>query len=417
MKTNRYEVALLVGVCVLAVFGFACTPTPPTDACVAGASTRTQGCDEFKGLNARLYKNEAEHTAGDWHPLDTGDTLHTDSSGEAELNFSDCWSGRLYLFENSAGEIFVRDCRKASYDSVSNLCIPNGTWYSGKCRGEFSATTGSVRLTKLGTSFSITALPEDRETSLVVVLEGQILVEPVLSYEPTKLGQAVEVAEEQFYFTMPDAMLTDVAGLEPRAQHPVEKLGPVARELGIVDWMFDVRDRAGKEDVLPPNWPPELGGEARPPTEPPPTEPPTEPPPTGNGFVVTSGGGALNDPRVQEAMLRGVDWQTAGPAGTPDGGKVVAFVGNQPVDPVSDLAYDPEKSKALLEEADYRPDQPLVVLHPAGDQPLEKVAHLVARDLGMLGIKAVVQAVPAAELSNQASARMQAGEPVIAVSR
>jgi hypothetical protein len=412
MKTNRYEVAFLLGVCVLAIFGFACTPTPPTDACVAGASTRTQGCDEFKRLIAKVFKNEVEHTAGGWHPLDTGDTLHTDENGEAELNFSDCWDGRLYLFENSVGNIRVRDCRKAVYYSTSNLCIPNGTWYSGKCRGEFSATTGSVRLTKLGTSFSITALPENREISLVVVLEGRVDVEPVLSYDPTELGEPSEVDGGHFYFTMPDALLSDVAGLEPRVQHPVEELGPVARELGIVDWMFKVRDRAGEEDVLPPNWPPELGGEARPPTE-----PPTEPPPAGNGFVVTSGGGALNDPRVQEAMLRAVDWQTAGPAGTPDGGKVVAFVGDDPVDPVSDLAYDPEKSKALLEEAGYKPDQPLVVLHPAGDQPLEKVAYLVARDLGMLGIEAVVQAAAAAELEKQASARMQAGEPVIAVSR
>jgi hypothetical protein len=412
MKTNRHKFAFLSGVCLLAVCVSACTPTPPTGACVAGAGTRTQGCDEFTRLIARLYMNGTEHTAGGWHPLDTGDTLETDPSGEAELNFSDCWDGRLYLFENGAGNIRVRDCRKADYDSVSNLCIPNGSWYSGKCRGEFSATTSSVRLTKLGTSFSITALPENREISLVVVLEGEVLVEPVLSYEPTKLGPSDEVAGGHFYFTMPDAMLSDVAGLEPRVQHPVEKLGPVAEELGTVDWMFDVRNRAGQEDVLPPNWPPELGGEARPPTE-----PPTEPPLAANGFVVTSGGVALNDPRVQEAMLRAVDWQTAGPSGAPDGGKVVAFVGDKPVDPISDLAYDPEKSEALLEEAGYKPDQPLLVLHPAGDQPLEKVAHLVARDLGMLGIKAVVQAVPAAELEKQASARMQAGEPVIALSR
>jgi hypothetical protein len=195
-----------------------------------------------------------------WHPLDTGDTLSADKNGEAELNFSDCWPGKLYLFDNSKGKIRVRDCHKAQYDEVSDLCNPDGSVFSEKCRGEFSATTGSVRLTKLGTSFSVTALPEDREISLVVVLEGQVTVEPVLSYDPeTKLGEALDVPEG-FYFTMPDAMLSDVAGLEPREWHPVDKLGPVAEELGSVDWMIEVHDRAKKGGVLPDNWPLELVG-------------------------------------------------------------------------------------------------------------------------------------------------------------
>lgn len=117
-------------------------------------------------------------------------------------------------------------------------------------------------MTKLGTSFSITALPEDREISLVVVLEGRVMVEPVLSYDPTELGQALDVPGGEFYFTMPDAMLSDVAGLEPRVAHPVDELEPVARELGIVDWMIKVRDRAEEGGVLPDNWPPGLGERA-----------------------------------------------------------------------------------------------------------------------------------------------------------
>jgi hypothetical protein len=273
MKTNRSGVGFLLAVCVLAICAHACGPDDvPEPECVDGASERTEGCDEFTRLIAVVEKNGTAQNDGDWHPLDTGDTLATNDSGEAELNFSDCWDGRLFLFDNSEGNIRVRDCHKAQYDEVSNLCIPNGTWYSGKCRGEFSATTGSVQLTKLGTSFSITALPEGREISLVVVVEGQVRVEPVLSYNPTDLGQALDVSGGAFYFTMPDAMLSDVAGLEPRVAHPVDELGAVARELGIVDWMLDVRDRAKEDGVLPDNWPPELGGaggEEGSPTEPP----------------------------------------------------------------------------------------------------------------------------------------------------
>ena len=269
MKTNRYEVGFLLAVCVLAIYALACDGPPPAGeepepepVCVDGASDRTEGCDEFKRLIAVVRKNGTAQNDDDWHPLETNDTLSADENGEAELNFSDCWAGRLYLFDNSSGKIRVRDCHKADYNAVNLWCVPDGTWYSDRCQGEFSAGTGSVVMTKLGTSFSITALPEDREISLVVVLEGRVMVEPVLSYDPTELGQALDVPGGEFYFTMPDAMLSDVAGLEPRVAHPVDELEPVARELGIVDWMIKVRDRAEEGGVLPDNWPPGLGERA-----------------------------------------------------------------------------------------------------------------------------------------------------------
>jgi hypothetical protein len=412
MKTNRYEIGVLLVACVLAIVALSCGPTePPPPECPSGGSDRTAGCDEFKRWNAVIRKNGVAHSASGWHPLAAGDALSADATGEAELNFSDCWDGRLYLFDGSEGEVLVRDCRKAQYDEVSNLCIPNGTLYSSKCLGEFSVSSGSGTMTKLGTSFSVTALPGDREISLVVVLEGQVRVEAVKSFDPTVLEQATDVSAGEFYFTMPDAILSDVAGLRPRTRHSVSDLWPVARELGIEDWMVKVRGRAEEDGVLPNNWPPELGGPGGE-QGPGPVTPPDE-----NGYMVTSGGGALNDPRVQEAMYRAVDWQTAGPAGSPSGGTATVFIGDKPVDAVKDLAQDPEMSKALLDEAGYAGDQLVVVLFPVEDQPLEKVAYLVARDLGMLGIEAVVEEVPGGELKTVMAVRMEAGEPVIVVSR
>jgi hypothetical protein len=399
---------------MVGIFAYACktkTPEPPAVQCVAGANDRTQGCDEFKRLLSKVFKNSVEVTNSKWNPLETGDTLHTNENGEAELNFSDCWDGRLYLFMLSETDIGVRDCHKGEYNSVSNQCVPNGSVFSSKCLGEYTIDTQSCRMIKLGSSFSVTALPENRDITLVVVLEGRVRAEPVLSYNPTVLGEASIISGGEFYFTMPDETLSEVAGFAPRTSHPIEELGPVARELGVVEWMFDVRDKADEDGVLPENWPEELGG------SPVVEVPQTEPPSIVNGFFVNSGGGILNDPRGQEAMYRAIDWPRLEQAGSPGGETVTASLGEETVEPINDIPRDLEMAAALLDEVSYTGDQPITVLYPVEDQNLEEAAHLLTQDLSTLGIEAVVEAVPGSELILQMETRMQAGIPVIALSR
>ena len=55
MKTNRYEIAFLLAVCVLSLFALACDGTPTS----CTNSTRTQGNDEFKRWVAVVSKNGA----------------------------------------------------------------------------------------------------------------------------------------------------------------------------------------------------------------------------------------------------------------------------------------------------------------------------------------------------------------------
>lgn len=401
MKTNRYEIAFFLVLCALSLFVLTCTPPPPP-ACTAGNSTRTQGCDEFKRWQTRVFKNSSEFALANWHPLNTGDALSTDTSGEAELNLSACWAGRIYIFKDSAANFQVQQCRAAEFPTSSN-CIPFGNWYVGKCAGEFVVYTGSARIVKTGTSFSATFLPDLRQTTLVVVLEGQVSVEPVETFDPTELGPATDVSEGQFYFTMPNAELSDIAGLEPRRTHPIEDLPVVVNALGIQDWMFGVRDRAEEDGVLPGNWPAELGGQAQPP----------EAPAAAEGLVVTPGGGPLDDPRVQEAVIRGVDWLAA----RGDGEDVTAFLANQPVDAINDLAYDPELGLALLREAGYPEGLPVVVLYPAEDARLAEAAKLAADNLRELRIQADIQPVPTGDLEAQRVLLIEAGEAVLALTR
>jgi hypothetical protein len=401
MNMNRHQIAFLLVACAFALVTLTCTPSP-APACPSGSSTRTQGCDEFKGWNAQVLKNSSGFTLAGWHPLTSGDELSSDNTGEAELNLSACWAGRIYIFKNSGGQFRVAQCRRAAY-TTSSSCIPFGTWYVGACAGEFSLSTGSAKVTKTGTSFSATFLPENREVTLVVVLEGRVSVEPVESFDPTQLGPASDVAEGQFYFTMPDAVLSDIAGLEPRTAHPLEDLPRVADELGILDWMFEVREKADEDGVLPGNWPQELGGQTPSPEPPPPTE----------GFVVVSDGGVFADPRVQEAVIRGVDWSVAG-----GGEDVTAVVDEQPLNAVDDLAYDPDLALALLEEAGVGEGQPFWIAYPVEDPQLAEAAEAAAEYLRGLGIIAVrTDAVPFDELEEVTGRAIESGRPVVLLIR
>jgi hypothetical protein len=413
MKTNRYEIGFLLAVCAMALVALTCG-TPTTSACTAGKATRTGGCDEFTRMDARVYKNSVEHTASGWYPLVKGDELSTDTAGQAEVNLSDCYNGHIFIFRASGGAFHVENCTKTQYPS-SGYCDAFGTWYVGACANEFNPVyTGSGKIVKTGTTFSVTYLPENREITLVVALDGRLTVEPVQSVDPTELAPADPVAADSFYFTMPDDRLDRVAGLEPRQEHPITELAPVAFELGIQEWMIDISNQARRDGVLPPDWPADLGGAGEGAAQPP-SEPPSEP--GGGGIVVTLGGGPLADSRVAEGMLHAVDWTAARDAAAPDGGPVQANLPNGSIDLLAQMPFDPEAAQALFDEAGYERDQPVTILFPEEDEQLGRMAELVAKYLGGVNVGAEIQPVPAAEIVALTKMRMQAGEPVLALVR
>ena len=161
---NIYQGLFFLLVPVLALFAITCNGNGPGETCPSGNPTRTDGNNEFKRWLAQVFKNSGEVTDDCWHPLDSDDTLSTDSSGEAELNFSDCYPGRLYCFKNSSGTIRVKGCRKAEYPTEAT-CVLDGSWYTGACAGEYQLHTGSGLIKKVSSTFSTTYLPENRSDS------------------------------------------------------------------------------------------------------------------------------------------------------------------------------------------------------------------------------------------------------------
>ena len=117
MRTNRHEIAYLLGVCTLALVALTCGDTAEP-VCPTGSSLRTSGCDEFAALHAEVLSNGLPHEAEGWHPLAQRDTLTTDAEGEAELNLSDCYPGHIYLFRDSGFAFRVTNCTAAEYAST-----------------------------------------------------------------------------------------------------------------------------------------------------------------------------------------------------------------------------------------------------------------------------------------------------------
>ena len=407
MLTNRYRVALLLVVCMLAVVVSGC---PPQE-CPAGANpTRTEGNDEFRRWAAVVSKNGAAVADSCWNPLADDDTLSANADGEAELNFSACWAGRIFIFQDSGGTFQTQKCREADYPG-SATCVAFGDWYLGLCAGEFMIHTGSASIEKTGTSLSIAYLPDKLDLTLVVVLEGRVRVTPVDSFGPTVLGPPEIVSappsEGTFYFTMPLDRLSPVAGLEPRRVYSVAELPALVDALGIHDWMLKVADKATQDGVLPPTWPKELGGIGEPGRE----------RPERDGYVVTLGGGALEDARVVEGMLLAVDWQAAQSVGAPSGGVVSARTPDGVIDDLSRTPYEPDKAAVLLDRAGYERDQPVTILYPKEDEPLGRTAELLAKYLAGVNVGAVPRAVAGAEMNEMMINLIQAGEMVLSLAR
>ena len=419
MKSRKYDLGFFLFVGLLSLFALTCqngngNGNGGTTACPVGNSARTEGNDEFRRVNSTIYKGTsgsslAAFDCSGWHSLANGDQLSTNNSGQAELNFSSCWDGRFFIFKDSGANFQVETCDKASYNSPSIACVPFGNVYAGLCAGEFTVSTGSARITKIGTSLSTTYLPEDRLITLVIVFEGRVTVDAVQTIDPLTLASpAIDVGEGQFLFTMPDDQLAQVGGLDPRVAHPIPDLPAVIDELGLLDSVGDIRDKAIEDGVLPRDWPEELGGPA--------DGGQIEVPPDG-GVVVTGLGGALADPRVQDAWLTAVDWlpllENSGLLDTP----VFATIDNQPISVQDDLIYDPDRAAMLLAEADYAGGFPVTFLAPAEDEQLLILAETTIDFLNEIGIDAGIQAIPNEELEAVFSEYLQANEAVIRFSR
>ncbi len=409
-KKKTHLVLFLIIFCFLPLLLTTCKPKTEPD-CTPGKSDRTEGCDQFTRVKPFVRYGKASLSSlpifnqTGWHPFEKDYAVSTSSSGVAEINFSDCWPGRIFCFRNTNFNFRVEKCNNLSGSGTPLGCLAVGQAYTnGPCPAEYTVIyTGSARIIKEGTVFAITYLPDNRDITLLIVLEGRAKIEPAVSFDPTVLDDPDDVPAGMFYFTMPNEQLSPVGGLDPRQAYPIEMLPPVVEELDIWDWMFDVRDQAERDGVLPENWPPELGGSG------------VGPGPD-NQIFVNSGGGALADTRVQEAMLNAVNWPEVAAASGLDSTQITGFVGGDPIDLLPDAPFDPDLARELLAVAGYPNGVGMTIFYPAGDAELAKTAEIMRQFFAESGFDGTIQEATA-EIDTRLAMMEAAGESFIIIER
>lgn len=287
-----------------------------------------------------------------WHDLADGSLVTTDANGEACIQIDNCL--KIYVYQD--GQFVKAACSRGQGGSAG--CSLSGTTaYNNKCADKVVIQTYGAEIHLQGTWVSVTYLP-DRQLTLVIVLDGQATVWPVLDVDQWTLGNPVQVDPQQFVLTSPQ---------EPaKLAQPLDRLNPLIQELDIQPWMDRVRAQAEADHLVA--WPrPEL-----------------------SGLLVHGEGGLLDDPRVQEAIAYAVPWaelQARLFAGQ-EMPMMLSWPGRE-VD-ARTLKYEPDVARKLLAEAgDARGFGLTLYCYAATDDiPLLELAQSVIRHLDAAGIGA-----------------------------
>jgi hypothetical protein len=383
---RRLSVLLVSGVIVAMIWllvGTGCDGTP-----------KAPDKDEVRRRQAQVRagspaSNPPVLTDNNWKAMSAGDSVRTDTSGEAELRLVGC-DGSVYVFDNSTLSVWT--CTKKAEANKEYWCTEEGTaGFNISCSARFDVIdTPSAQVNIKATAFSVTYLPGDQLT-LVTVLRGVVTVAPVLDMSTLEIGVPVPVEAGYFLYTTP-GVPPEIGGVPAREARPLYELPGIVYELGIRSWMDDVTRWAETEQLLEPSWP-------------------------FQGVTINFGGGQLADSRVQLAFVSAVDQEAVfGRAFPNEEVRFTAIIDNQPVDAAT-ILYNPDESQGLLDEASYEYGQVVNVLFPQEDDQVATAAKLIAGDLSRIDISVELAPVPMADLGAAMREFAAAANPFIVIYR
>lgn len=248
------QIRQVIGIGLLLLFlpALACTgaagvtPAPPQP--TPEAHVRREMARVYAGSSASSVLPELQDSQ--WRELETGHLISTDPQGEGSVRISDCML--IYLFQDS--QLLKAACPKSDYLAGNVTCSLEGTSvYNNQCAGQVVIETESARIELLGTWLSVTYLPED-ELTLVIVFEGDVQTQPVVNPDAQIVGPSVLVPEAHFWFTSPGVQTDTVAGLAAREPYPYDELRPVLEELDLWPWWDRMARHADSDNVPFPEW-------------------------------------------------------------------------------------------------------------------------------------------------------------------
>jgi len=344
-----------------------------------------------------------------FHPFPAGHLVTTDGTGEALLQGS--LGGnicQIYVFQRTS--LQAKACPKSQYKGGNVVsCAQEGDAVYQGCKGHLRMTP-SAEVEATGTWMSLTYLPE-LQLTLVIVLEGEVVVRPVLDVETGGLGDAIGVAAQEFLFTAPDDMPQEIAGLPARTSLPLERLPALIDRLGLWTRIERLQERAGADRVSFP-----IGSIEPVQVTPSPTEE-TGGRPDNAGLLLQGGGGAFENSSVQKALAYAlpIEQMTEKIFGNPDYPAQAAFDGN--VFDLHDVVYDPDVARELLAGAGYADGFSVVLIYPEGDEEIAAMADWMANSLGSVGMDMALNPAPADEAPAALKEFMASGEPALWLSR
>lgn len=196
---------------------------------------------------ATKQQNPQPLTDNNWHDLYSGDRIATDANGEAEVNIQNCM--RVYVFRDS--QLIRSACPKVASQSGNAYCAQAGTsLFNNSCANRLTIQTESAEITVEGTYFSITYLPA-QELTFLLVFKGKVRVRPIANGEPS--GEPVEVAEGQFLITVPEEKRTLVSQLDPSLLSgkpaSLDRFREAVVTLKLQPWMQKIFEQARADQI------------------------------------------------------------------------------------------------------------------------------------------------------------------------
>ena len=196
-------------------------------------------------------------TDNDWHKLEDGDHVSTDTGGEGLLNINGCMS--IYVYRDS--ELMAAPCSKSEHASGSVICSIAGTSaFNNSCRNKVTIQTDSAEILLHGTWVTVTYVPR-RQLSLVTVEKGGATILPVKRTEGRVLADPIEVGEGQYCFTAPGERPQPIHGLPARPALRQAPLPAVGKELNLTPLSETIKKQAERDNVSPPVITAPTGGE------------------------------------------------------------------------------------------------------------------------------------------------------------
>lgn len=191
-------------------------------------------------------------TDNSWHDIHTGARITTDTDGEAELNILDCM--HIYVFKSS--QLVRSACPKSVYRSGSVTCAVQGTsLFNNSCGSKVVIQTDGADISLDGTYLSVTYLPSQQIT-LVLVLKGKVIVQPVVSFAERTLGEPVEVSEGNFIMSVPEDRQAAIRNMEiaaaPGKALPFDQLLSLVSPLNLQPWLARIAEQARSDGISPP---------------------------------------------------------------------------------------------------------------------------------------------------------------------